>query len=554
MLLLSISGSLLAQTFVSGLISSDTDWNIDGSPYIVEGNILLLSGIKLTIDPGVTIKFDSGKTMQVDGELIAIGDSLNQIIITSNEPDSIPGYWNHIHFTQSSSNAVFDEEWNYLSGSILKYCKLLHGGGLDNGILFIDNSAPFISNCTIGSSSSSGIYFKKGYSRIENCKIINNLGSGFHCNDRGVYNDITIDNNIISNNYGSGIRFDDVWFKNIYLLNNTVSYNLDGGIFVYSAGGSGNANFIIEGNKIFSNFSAQGSAISFDGGFDIDISCNAIYENETSYGSVIFLDGGFDNYVITISNNNIIENISTTGDIIDLLFYTTYTTTISLLDNNISDNVASSEGAIINIKGNLSVERYSIINNTLKQNSGLTTLKLYKFNGHINSNNIYNNTAYEIINENTAGALTIDAKNNYWNTDDINEIGEKIFDWFDDATLSLVEIDPLLSDSIISDYDCSPGIITSIFSAGESDYFSRDFLKIYPNPFSDYFHLIHAHPEDNMNYSFVIYSLDGREIKRVDNIHKEIVSLNTRGMKKGAYVFVVIRNNQIIQKGKLIAQ
>ena len=55
-LLLSV---VVAQTEVSGVISSNTTWVVSSSPYIVTGNILINESGTLTIEPGVLIKFDS---------------------------------------------------------------------------------------------------------------------------------------------------------------------------------------------------------------------------------------------------------------------------------------------------------------------------------------------------------------------------------------------------------------------------------------------------------------------------------------------------------------
>ena len=51
------------QTEVSGIISSNTTWTLENSPYIVTGNILLNEGITLTIEAGVTVKFVQTRKM-----------------------------------------------------------------------------------------------------------------------------------------------------------------------------------------------------------------------------------------------------------------------------------------------------------------------------------------------------------------------------------------------------------------------------------------------------------------------------------------------------------
>ena len=63
-----------AQTTVSSIISSNQTWTASGSPYLVTGNVLIQSGVKVTIEPGTKIK-STGNRLRiiVDGELAAIG-------------------------------------------------------------------------------------------------------------------------------------------------------------------------------------------------------------------------------------------------------------------------------------------------------------------------------------------------------------------------------------------------------------------------------------------------------------------------------------------------
>src|SRR5207248_1080840 len=98
--------SVCGQTNVSGFISANTTWNLSGSPYIVVGNALLSQGYKLTINPGVVVKFDSAKTLQIDGELIALGTNSERITFTSNKSIPKAGDWGEIHFADSCTDAV----------------------------------------------------------------------------------------------------------------------------------------------------------------------------------------------------------------------------------------------------------------------------------------------------------------------------------------------------------------------------------------------------------------------------------------------------------------
>lgn len=110
----------IAQTNVSGFISVNTTWDLAGSPYIVVGNVLLSHGFTLTINPGVVVKFNTDKALQIDGELIAIGTSQNRITLTSNQAVPTAGDWAKIHFADTCIDAAFNISGQYVSGCIMK--------------------------------------------------------------------------------------------------------------------------------------------------------------------------------------------------------------------------------------------------------------------------------------------------------------------------------------------------------------------------------------------------------------------------------------------------
>ncbi|GEM_PF-4578855 len=66
----------------------------------------------------------------------------------------------------------------------------------------------------------------------------------------------------------------------------------------------------------------------------------------------------------------------------------------------------------------------------------------------INYNNIHNNTPYDVRNRLSWDAPTIDATNNWWGTTDEATIQTHIYDWYDDASLGLVEYIPYLTEPV----------------------------------------------------------------------------------------------------------
>ena len=87
-LLLTVLVQSASATDVSGTISADMTWNLAGSPYVVTGSILVEKAVTLTIEPGVKVKFNADKSMQISGELIARGTGNNKITFTSNQKNS----------------------------------------------------------------------------------------------------------------------------------------------------------------------------------------------------------------------------------------------------------------------------------------------------------------------------------------------------------------------------------------------------------------------------------------------------------------------------------
>jgi hypothetical protein len=69
----------LAQTYISGVISSSTTWTAAASPYIVTGNTVLWQGSTLTIEPGVLVQVGANVAIDIRGHLVASGTPTDSI-------------------------------------------------------------------------------------------------------------------------------------------------------------------------------------------------------------------------------------------------------------------------------------------------------------------------------------------------------------------------------------------------------------------------------------------------------------------------------------------
>ena len=91
-------------TNVGGTVSSDTTWDLAGSPYIVISDVTVGNAVTLTIDAGVEVKFEAGRAMTILGTLSAVGTSGQEIIFTSANAMPAPGDWAGVYFQGDGTN------------------------------------------------------------------------------------------------------------------------------------------------------------------------------------------------------------------------------------------------------------------------------------------------------------------------------------------------------------------------------------------------------------------------------------------------------------------
>ena len=438
-----LASTVFAQTYVSGIISSNTNWTLSGSPYIVIGGVLVSSGVTLTIEPGVEVKFDSELSLQIDGEIVAIGTESNMITFTSNQISPAAGDWGYILFTDSSTNAIYDPTGNYTSGCILEYCIVEYAGGTVQGAVRVENSGPFIKNTIISDNLSVGVFSSSGNLQISDCLIESNTNSS--C--------------------GGGIKISG---GSIDLLNTNIRNNISGSCYqyYYYVGGGGiyinNVNATISNCNIeYNSSSGCGAGIFFANGIVI-LSYNDIMYNNGNGICCISRSGSLE------INNNVIAKNQGKGIYIP---QTTQPPPVKYItDNVISDNNGTGiEGCFqqTQISGNTitfniadipavsfwfdpcTFEHNTIVGNVSVGNTqnicigvgtGFSSFPI------ITNNNIFGNDAtYIIYNYNSQGSPNINATNNWWGTTSESEIQTMIYDWFDDSSLGIVDYSPYLT-------------------------------------------------------------------------------------------------------------
>ena len=436
--LFSISSKVNAQTNVSGALSSDTTWSLTNSPYIVTGNILVPSGVTLTIEAGVTVKVSSSAVIQNNGTLIAIGTSTDKITFTSNESSPSAGDWKYIFFSNTSTDPIYDGSGNYIEGSTLQHVDILYGGSdTSKGVIEVTDSSLYVENIIVKNSASYGVHFSKssggsvGVSKIISSEISNNSDTGIYCDCYQYNKSITVENSRINNNAGYGISTGggDAGGTHIFnYKNNIINNNSNSGILA-NANGTQN----ISGNLIYNN---TGYGVRSRGNGTYTIEKNIIVGNNSVGVHGIYATHIIDNNVIAYNAGGI--EVSQGGNYI-------------VSDNQIVFNNNLGDGSGFDSQQAWSPD-VSLTRNTFYSNTSTysTIISFQPDNGDpsfvLNNNNIYKNiSSYEFKNYRNSSTSTVDAENNYWGSTAESEMQTKIFDWSDDGSYGIVDYAPFLT-------------------------------------------------------------------------------------------------------------
>lgn len=468
-----LAGISYAQTEVGGPIAIDMTWTEDNSPYIlVVQHIEVAEDATLTIEPGVRVKFEDYALM-IRGALVARGTKDKMITFTSNQDSPEPGDWKGIQFKDLSVDATFDEDMNYVSGSILEYCKVEFA----NTAVEADSASPFVNRCLISNNYRGIVLSSKDVSPfISHSSISNHRGTGINLSCEGDASPI-IDGCSISNNDNGGIYISSE--DAAAVRNSTITGNRDfkGGGGVYVEGG----NVIIDNNIVTENTARSihyGGGIYVSGG-TVTISNSTITENDAKGGYTNGWGGGiyvFDGTVtihhniiskntakaggggiyvrdgsVTIDNNTVTGNITTERKVEGGIVVSNRAETVTISDNIVTGNeiggiylrgkaiveknlISNNTGVGINAEGELDISH-----NVITQNAGVG-VEISNANVVINYCNFYDNE-YAVRNNTSS---EIDAKNNWWSTTDALRINQKIYDFFDEENLGKVLYNPFL--------------------------------------------------------------------------------------------------------------
>jgi parallel beta-helix repeat protein len=218
-------------TWIWDDIQQNTVWTLTDSPFILIRNITVESGHRLTIEPGVEVRFGGHFSLVINGTLYAVGTPERTIKFVSNKDQPQPGDWGTIEFANKTSSST-------LAYSVIKHA--VYGAAIVNG-----NTT--IRNCEI-SNNYYGIYLTGDNAGFIEDNTIQLNGDGILLS--GTTSGITIRENRISANIENGMNLQSpagTYINNIVIFNNTLSSN-SRGINIY-----GNASTGIQKNSVSFN-------------------------------------------------------------------------------------------------------------------------------------------------------------------------------------------------------------------------------------------------------------------------------------------------------------
>lgn len=267
-------------THVKGVIEKDTVWNKEQGPYIIDNNILIESGVTLTINEGVEVLVSGGYKITAIGNLFINGTEKERVSFNSIDER----FWYGIVLLSDNNRVTFAELTN-----------VGHSSSDTPAIAIRSASNNIIENTKI-SDSNYGIeifgnytYYDIGNNIVKDSVITNSFYGGIKVSYGN--GDQIINNEVSGKSFFTAISADG---KNLKLIGNNVHHNEAVGM---SAAGE---NLEVIGNEITNN-KKSGLGIS---GTTLRIYGNNIYQNGSSNGKYLnFSVYGDYKQTVDISNN-----------------------------------------------------------------------------------------------------------------------------------------------------------------------------------------------------------------------------------------------------------
>jgi len=501
-----------------------------------------------------------------------------------------------------SNNKMGDNASAYLGAGI--YCG-------DSSSLTLEDVA--ISSNIMGNGgiwySGGGLYCTDYSSLIlENVTISSNImgeggtwyhGGGIYCenNSNSILNDVIIESNLMGDGgsyyYGGG--FCCKYYCNPILNNVIISSNVLGGGGACNFGGgfycSESCNSTLYEALITSNYSGD-SSYSYKGGGlycgyysnltleDVTISSNIMGNGGNRYkGGGLYCEHLSD---LTFEDVTISSNIMGSGGHTNCGAgcYCFFSVDVSMINVLISSNRFGVPGSYGSARGggvccdyysDIEMRNVTIANNNTIDSSEIigSGIQCYYYSEIDLRNTILwnDNQGLEIaMGDNSVGEIMYSDIRGGW-TGECNIDGDPLFISNDDFHLQLnspcigsgmLEGSP--STDIEGNPRPSPTFTNPDMGAYEMDQpvfisennRNENIVRIYPNPFSNKTTLEIKNQGNIQNFTFTMYDIYGREVRRLEKIESLKTEINRNNLRNGTYLYFIKSSNETIQRGRII--
>ena len=184
---LTLNGTARMRNSLNYLITAGTNLTVSKtlkkskSPYIIKDGVTVNSGVTLTIEPGVVIKFWDGESYLIAvGEIKALGSANDKIVFTSFKDDEYGGDLN----ADAASTTPAALDWRTIEiqgpGTEFDYAVIRYGGKWYSGITFgrtnlkVINTSVSIKNSIIEEAGIYGLWLDGASGTVEGNTIKNN--------------------------------------------------------------------------------------------------------------------------------------------------------------------------------------------------------------------------------------------------------------------------------------------------------------------------------------------------------------------------------------------
>lgn len=216
-----------AAIVIQGDITSDTTFYMSNNPHQIRGTVRVLDGATLTIEPGVNIFFENGSSLEIQGQISAMGTA------------ELPIWFNSFE----GSNYYTKIFLNSAEGSTFYHCTFTRSDDYTALLRIVNSGTINLISCSLGSSTvGHGIYIANSVVNINyssfssvaqnaihiegNSSTVNMFDIGINGCNKGIY--------IPQSNYPT-LGMDGI------TLQNCASYPIEASIIHYSAMGYVNA-------------------------------------------------------------------------------------------------------------------------------------------------------------------------------------------------------------------------------------------------------------------------------------------------------------------------